>query len=87
MTRTRADGGGVGVTTAQGYVQDNREANEPFLGGGELLALVDLLPEREVVVRTAVHVRLEGDARCPVEHEVGYLQLAVKEVKRRLSKN
>lgn len=56
------------------YVQDDGEANEPFLGGGKLLALIDLLPKSEVVVRAAVHVRLEWDARCPVEHEVGYLR-------------
>ena len=65
------EGGG---NDARLYVQHDGEANEPFLGGGKLLALVDLLPKREVVVRAAVHVRLERDARRPVEHEVGYLR-------------
>ena len=56
------------------YVQYDGETNEPFLGGGKLLALVDLFPEREVVIRAAVHAGLERDPRCPVEHEVGYLR-------------
>jgi len=56
--------------------QHDGEANEPFLCGGKLLALIDLLPEGEVVVRATVHVRLEWDARCPVEHEVGYYEVS-----------
>lgn len=69
-----ADNAGRGGDSIGVDVQDDGEAYEPFLGGGKLLALVDLLPEGEVVVRATVHVGLEWDARGPVEHKVGYLQ-------------
>ena len=69
----RATGGGDRNDIAL-YVQHDGEANEPFLCGGKLLALVDLFPKCEVVIRAAVHARLERDTRCPVEHEVGYLR-------------
>jgi hypothetical protein len=73
IRRGRTTGGGDGNDIAL-YVQHNGEANEPFLCGGKLLALVDLFPECEVVICTAVHARLERDSSCPVEHEVGYLR-------------
>jgi len=73
IRRGRATGGGAGNDMAL-YVQHDGEANEPFLCGSKLLALVDLFPKCEVVVRAAVHTRLERDSRCPVEHEVGYLR-------------
>ncbi len=69
----RTTGGGHGNVIAL-YVQHDGEANEPFLRGGKLLALVDLFPKREVVIRPAVHACLERDTRCPGEHEVGYLR-------------
>ena len=64
------------------YVQHDGEANEPFLCGGILLALVDLFPKREVVIRAAMHACLKRNTRCPVEHQVGYLRRR----SRRLSK-
>lgn len=45
------------------------DAEQEFLGGGILVAVVDLLPHVEVVVGTSVE--LEGDAPHPVEHEEG----------------
>ena len=68
----RTTGGGHGDDIVR-YVQHDGEANEPFLCGRKLLALVDLFPKREVVVRAAVHTCLERNTGCPVEHQVGYL--------------
>lgn len=47
----------------------DRDAEQEFLGGGILVAVVDLLPHVEVVVGTSVE--FEGDAPHPVEHEEG----------------
>ena len=69
----RTTGGGPHGNDIALYVQHDGEANKPFLRGGKLLALVDLFPKREVVIRAAVHACLERDTGRPVEHEVGYL--------------
>jgi len=49
--------------------EDYGHAEEPLASGGVLRALVDLLPESEVVIGPSVCVGLEGDAGDPVEHE------------------
>lgn len=41
-------------------------AQEEFLGGGVLVAVVDLLPHVQVIVGSGV--KLEGDAADVVEH-------------------
>ncbi|KAJ8105866.1 hypothetical protein OPT61_g9921 [Boeremia exigua] len=47
----------------------NGHEEEELLGGGVLVAVVDLLPHVEVVVGARVEVK--GDAADVVEHEVG----------------
>lgn len=44
---------------------------QPFLRGGVLRAFVDLFPHRKVVVYAPVEVRVEGDSRDIMEHQIG----------------
>ena len=67
-----------GKKTGERNVQRNGNAKEPFLGGRVLRAIVDLLPECEVVVRASVHLVLEGDARHAVEHDVRELRIRMR---------
>lgn len=58
----------MGVMGADEEEQD-RHAEQELLGGGVLVAIVDLLPHIEIIVSTGVE--FEGDAPHPVKHEEG----------------
>ena len=57
--------------SAHGDVQSDRETGEVLFRGGVLVALVDLLPEREVVVCARVLVKRR--ALDAVEHDERHL--------------
>ena len=65
-----SEGLGMGAGRRRGGSQSYGDEEEPLFGRRILCALIDLFPEREVVVRTAVHFVLERDARHPVEHKI-----------------
>jgi hypothetical protein len=52
------------------YPQYYWYAKEPFLCGRVLCALVNLFPERQIVVSTAVQVIFKWDTGHPMEHEI-----------------
>ena len=57
------------------YAQSNRDARKILLGGRVLLSIVDLLPERKIVVSASV--ALERCSCHIVEHDVRDLPLSV----------
>lgn len=60
--------GGGEQTWKKGYIQNYRAANEEFLCRRVLLSIVDLFPERQVIIGTGMLFWREGNASGPVEH-------------------
>ena len=58
----------------EGYTQCYGHDEEPLLGGSVLRTLINLFPQREVIVHAAVKVRVKGDPSDVVKHEIWELQ-------------
>lgn len=56
----------MGIVSAE-KEQHDRHAEQELLGGGILVAVVNLLPHVEIIIGTSVE--LERDAPHPMEHE------------------
>ena len=66
-------------TVAKNNSQGDGCAEEPLFSWRILGALVNLFPERQVIIGPSVKIRVERYARHPVEHEVGNLGLSVSQ--------
>ena len=65
------------------YAQKYGHGEQPLLRRGEVRSVVELLPQRHIIISTSVKVRLERYARRPMEHKIGDLSISMSQERQR----